>query len=178
MQSDPDTRFIDGILEPWKGRLGKAFPGYRNHVIRVVEFCFLLHPCDEAAKRKLLIAACHHDLGIWAEGTFDYIEPSVREAVGYLQRNHLEAWSDEIGMMISGHHKSRRFAGDGVLNEVFRRSDLVDLSLGLVRFGIPESEVRRIRVRYPNHGFHKSLLAAAAAWFVKHPGNPFPMLKW
>lgn len=159
--------------------MGKAFPGYRNHVIRVAGFAFLLHPCDENAKRKILIAACFHDLGIWSDGTFDYIDPSMREAESYLRRNGLEAWSDEILRMISEHHKLRSIGtGRDDLAEAFRKADRVDLSLGLVGSGIPGSAVRRMRALYPNAGFHKCLLATAARWFLRHPRNPFPMVKW
>jgi hypothetical protein len=178
MCNDPDIRFIDGILEAWKGVLGKDFQGYRNHAIRVAGLCLLLHPCDGDAKRKFLIAACYHDIGNWADRTFDYIDPSVREAVAYLRGRNLESWSDEIGGMVSGHHKLRRSAGGLDLIEVFRQADLIDLSLGLFRFGIPGSVLRELRAKYPNRGFHNSLLALAAAWFLKYPGNPFPMVKW
>jgi hypothetical protein len=43
----------------------------------------------------------------------------------------------------------------------FRRGDLVDFSLGLVRFGLS-----------------RELIAEVGAWLIRHPLNPAPMFKW
>ena len=33
---------------------------------------------------KIAVATAFHDLGIWTDGTFDYLQPSVRLASAYL----------------------------------------------------------------------------------------------
>jgi len=64
--------------------------------------------------------------------------------------------------MIRLHHKlTRCVEGPDSLPEAFRRADLVDLSLGTIRFGLPRSFVRGVRDAFPNAGFHASL---ARAW--------------
>ena len=81
--------------------------------------------------------------------------------------------------MILEHHRVREIT-DGLtpLVEVFRKGDLVDFSKGLVRFGLPRQVVRDVMQTYPNAGFHRMLVKAAGKWFVKHPFNPVPMMKW
>ena len=163
----------DAILDRWKGELGNDAPAYRNHVHRVIDFCSALHEGD---REKIVIAACFHDLGIWTARTWDYLDPSITLATNYLREQGLAQWTDEIALVIGMHHRIRRH--DDPLVEAFRRSDLVDVSLGLVRFGLPCALVRDVRARHANAGFHKRLVQLACGWWVRHPLHPLPVLKW
>ena len=81
--------------------------------------------------------------------------------------------------MVDMHHKLRSVRGSRYpLVEVFRQGDLVDFSLGLVRFGLPRATVRSVKAQFPNAGFHKGLLQLAGGWFAKHPISPPPFMKW
>ena len=173
-----DLERIDGILSEWRGTIGADYDGYRNHVVRMVTFCLMLSECSAEERQKLEIAACFHDIGLWAGNTFDYLSPSVPPAREYLQANGLEQWADEIGAMILEHHKLRPVRAGSPLIELFRKGDLVDFSLGLVRFELPKALVREVREEFANAGFHRALVRMASAWFVRHPSNPAPMVKW
>jgi hypothetical protein len=177
--NEPDVDVIDGILAAWKPAIGAEFAGYRNHVVRMAAFCFALRECSAEERRKIQIAACFHDIGIWTAHTLDYLQPSVRPAREYLAHHGLDDWSEEIEAMILQHHKLRRVtAAPSALVELFRQGDLVDFSLGLVRFGLPRASVRQMRRRHPNAGFHKTLARLAARWVIRHPLNPAPMMRW
>ncbi len=177
--NQPEIPFIDGTLAPYRGLIGDDFAGYRNHVIRMLSFCMLLRDCSEEEQRKLEIAACFHDIGIWTENTLDYLPPSVPPARAYLAGQGLQAWGDEIEAMILEHHRLRTVPAPLTpLVETFRRGDLVDFSLGAVRFGLSRAQVRSVRNAYPNAGFHRMLVRKAGAWFLRHPLNPAPMMKW
>ena len=81
--------------------------------------------------------------------------------------------------MITEHHSIRAVDFEQYpLVEVFRKGDLVDFSLGLIRFGIEKDFIRSVKAAFPNAGFHKGLLTRASKWFVRHPLNPAPMMKW
>lgn len=166
----------DDILDRWQRELGGDAVAYRNHVHRVIHFCDAYVHGDADQRDKVVIAACFHDLGIWANGTWDYIPPSIVLAIDYLREQQLEHWSGEIETMIAEHHKLTRHRD--ALVEAFRRSDLTDVSLGLIRFGLPAGYVREVKARYPNAGFHKRLVQLAAAWWARHPLRPLPVLKW
>jgi len=175
----PDEDLIDGILTAWKPVIGAAFAGYRNHVVRMAGFCFALRDCSAEERRKIQIAACFHDMGIWTANTLDYLQPSVRPAREYLARHGLDDWAEEIEAMILQHHSLRRVTGaPSPLVELFRRGDLVDFSLGMVRFGLPRTSIRQMKHRYPNARFHKTLAGLVARWVVRHPLNPAPMMRW
>lgn len=169
---------LDAILETWRANLDKDFTAYRNHCCRMLKVALALRDCDADEQRKLQIAAAFHDLGIWSDGTVDYLPPSVLRARQYLQQQGLAHWQDEIEAMIDLHHKLRRVEHASPLVELFRKADLVDVSLGLVRFGLSRSQVAAIRGAFPNAGFHKRLLALAKTWFATHPLSPPPFLKW
>lgn len=179
MHIEKEIPLIESILGEWRNVIGDAYMGYRNHVYRMVHCCFALRECDAEEREKILIAACFHDIGIWAANTIDYIEPSVLPALDYLESHDKQAWSDEIRLMISEHHKLRAYTGEyEPLVELFRRADLADFSLGMLRSGLPRLTIRELKKAFPNAGFHKFLLRIASAWFIRHPLNPAPMMKW
>jgi len=179
MANRPDVSLIEAILSPWSGVIGGDYPGYRNHVVRMLTFCLALRACSEEERRKLEIAACFHDIGLWTANTFDYLEPSVPPAREYLREHGLEAWGDEIAAMILDHHKLTAVAvAPSPLVELFRRGDLVDFSLGLVRFGLDANFVRQVKRDIPNAGFHRALVRMTLHWVSRHPLNPAPMMKW
>lgn len=179
MQPFTPDRFLDALLEPWRAMLGPDYYGYRNHCQRMMAFCLALHPCSDEERQKIAIAAVFHDIGIWVANTVDYIPPSLLPAMEYLDAQGLSAWHEEIALMIGEHHKLRAYgAMQSSLVERFRRADLVDFSLGLVRFGLSRAQIRAVRAALPNAGFHAMLVRRASAWFVRHPLNPAPMMKW
>jgi hypothetical protein len=170
---------LEEILATWQAEIGSDYTGYKNHVYRMINFCFALHPCTEEERQKIIIAGCFHDLGIWANDTFDYLSPSVALARTYLGQNNLEPWASEIALMIDMHHKLRRYRDERYpLVERFRQGDLVDFSLGLVQCGLSKSFINRVKARFPNAGFHKRLVQLEVGWFSRHPFRPVPVLKW
>jgi hypothetical protein len=125
-----------------------------------------------------MIAACFHDIGLWSKKTVDYLPPSIDEAQHWLKKNDLSAWSDEISQMIDQHHKLSTWKEPGSpLIEVFRRGDLVDFSLGVIKFGIPSTSIQQLKIAFPNHGFHKMLIRGAFEWFSRHPLTLPPFMK-
>jgi hypothetical protein len=170
---------LEDILDNWKKELGNDYAGYKNHVYRMINFCFALHNVKTEEREKIIIAGCFHDLGIWSNHTFDYLSPSIVLAKEYLQQNGLEQWISEIELMIDMHHKLGNYKNEQhPLIEVFRKGDLVDFSLGIVKCGLPGAYVKSVKNQFPNAGFHKRLVKLAGGWFCRHPLNPLPILKW
>jgi hypothetical protein len=170
---------VEEILDQWKPKIGDDYSGYKNHVYRMINFCFALHECNPEERDKMIIAGCFHDLGIWTSNTFDYLQPSMALAKAYLQQNQLDQWSAEIELMIAMHHKLRSYHDPCYpLVEVFRKGDLVDFSLGIVKCGLPKRYIQSVKSRFPNAGFHRRLVQLEAGWFPSHPTNPLPVFKW
>ncbi len=170
---------IEEILGAWRERIGAQFDGYRGHVYRMFNVCLALRACSDDERRKLAIAACFHDIGLWSDHTADYLPPSMAQAQRYLSDAGFAHWSGEIALMIEMHHRIRPYRDAGYpLVELFRKGDLVDFSLGLIRFGLPRAFVRALKQQIPNAGFHRFLMAGAKDWFSKHPLSPPPFMKW
>jgi hypothetical protein len=170
---------LDEILDAWRAELGNDYAAYRNHVNRVVNFCFALRECSEEEQSKVVIAGCFHDLGIWTGRTFDYLPPSVGLAKAYLGKNGRDEWIPEVGLMIGLHHKLRTFRDVRFpLVEPFRQADLADFSLGLLKNGVPKGLYCKATSVFPNAGFHKRLVQLELGWLLRHPLRPFPVLKW
>ncbi len=87
---------IDEILPAWREQIGADHMAYRNHLYRMVNFCFALATPDASGRSKIAIAACFHDLGIWSHGTLDYLRPSSALARDWLQAHGHADWADEI----------------------------------------------------------------------------------
>lgn len=157
---------------------GADFDGYRNHTYRVFHFARALGVVGPDAERKLAIACYFHDLAIWTDQTFDYLELSVVRAAAYLEDQGLTEWGEEIASMIREHHKITSAGDAGSLVEIFRRADWVDVSLGVLRFGIPGPFLRDVQEAFPNCGFHRRLVALTLERLRTHPLSPLPMFHW
>jgi len=179
MEIEASLPLLEEILGRWDKELGKDGPGYKHHVYRIVHFCLALRECNAEDREKIVIAGCFHDLGIWASGTIDYLPPSIALAKAYLAQTGRKAWTNEIELMIDMHHKLRQYRNDRYpLVELFRRADLVDVSLGLLKWGLPGNYVKNVKARFPNAGFHKRLTQLAGLCFARHPLSPPPFMKW
>ena len=158
--------------------LGADLDGYRNHARRVFHFARALGAEGPESEHKLGIACHVHDLGIWTDHTFVYLEPSVALATAHLDEQGLSGWAGEISSMIREHHKVTSAGDEGSLVEVFRRADWIDVSLGLRRFGVSRAFVREVRRAFPNCGFHRRLVALTLERLRSHPLSPLPMFRW
>ncbi len=169
---------VDDVLDTFAPVIGADFVGYRNHVLRVLNYYCALAAAPRVPE-PVLIAAAFHDVGIWTDGTFDYLEPSIRRAVAYNTATRAERLNDEVRAIIAAHHKLRRYrAQHADTVECFRRADLIDVSLGTVRCGLPAAFIRELRTALPSAGFHSGLVARAWRQFLRSPLRPLPMLRW
>jgi len=170
---------LDRVLEMHTAELGADFTAYRNHAYRVVNFHSALSPCTGDALEKVALAAGFHDLGIWTARTFDYLQPSIELACNHLECAGHGDWRDTVAGMIREHHKIRKFQdAEAAFIEPFRRADWIDVSLGVLSFGLPPERLREILARWPNEGFHKRLAQLTFKRLRTHPLSPIPVLKW
>ena len=179
MQAPSAFPLVDDILASHKEALGPDHSGYRNHVTRVLQFLFAMAPELRTSEQPVLIAAAFHDLGIWTARTFDYLAPSSLLAYEYLTAHGLEPLRQEVDLIIQQHHKLRSYRGPFSPSvEAFRRADLVDVSLGIIRFGLAPQFVQSVRAALPNAHFHARLLAFTGRQFLRTPLRPLPMVRW
>jgi len=167
------------VLDKFRPDLGADFEAYRNHIRRVLNFYSALDPAGSDPSEAVQLAAAFHDLGIWTDDTFDYLAPSVKRARAHLDSSGQLPLFPEVSLLIAGHHKIRPYLGEFALPvERFRRADFVDLSLGLLRFGLPASFVREVRAAFPNAGFHGRLASLTLKQAARNPLRPLPMFRW
>ncbi|MBX3236822.1 MAG: hypothetical protein KF814_11770 [Nitrospiraceae bacterium] len=179
MTLDRHLPLVEQILGAFKDHIGNDFPGYRNHVYRVVHLCYAGGISGAEDKEKIHLAACFHDIGIWTDKTLDYLLPSARLASEYLAGTGREAWIPEVSLMIEMHHRLRSCDGCGFpLVEVFRRADIADFSWGAIAMGHSADLLASLKVAFPNAGFHRRLLQLAAQRALRHPLNLLPMFRW
>ena len=167
---------IDDVLNAHAAALRNDFVAYRNHVYRIVNLCVAI--AGQRELEKIAVAAVFHDLGIWTNGTFDYIAPSIALARDYLVAHAREDWIAEIEEMIANHHKiTASAASPESLVEAFRQADWIDVTRGLRRFGMPRPFITRLFTTLPSAGFHWRLVTLTFDRFRRHPLTPLPMVR-
>lgn len=67
MKIERDLPLLEEILDVWRPKLGNDHLGYRNHVYRTINFCLAQGNFGEEEYKKIVIAGCFHDLGIWSD---------------------------------------------------------------------------------------------------------------
>jgi hypothetical protein len=180
--SNPTTQHasatrIDELLDALAPKLGRDAAAYGNHVRRVYGLVAAQRDWSAEEHAQAAIAAVFHDVGIWLDDTFDYLDPSRGHTADYLRDEGLTAWGPTVDAVILEHHRLRPVR-DNPLVEAFRRADLCDLSFGLIRPGMPRGTYRQLVRRHPIAGFHARLVRFGAAQARKDPRHPLPMLRW
>jgi hypothetical protein len=171
------TELITEILSSYKNELGSNFEKYHNHACRVFLYAAKLSNANEDDQKQLAIAAAFHDIGIWSANTMDYVDPSIKLATEYLKRHKLEQLTETVSQIIDNHHKLTPFKGNH-LAENFRKADLIDLTFGMIKFGLSSSQISECNKQYPTKGFQPYIFKEVFKNIVKHPLNPLPIMKW
>lgn len=172
-----NSELITEILSSFKKELGPNFEKYHNHACRVFTFAALLSNANEDEQKQLAIAAAFHDIGIWSANTLDYLDPSIKLAEAYLIEHKLEHWTVSVSQIIDNHHKLTPFKSNH-LAENFRKADLIDLTFGIIKFGISSAKIAEYNTLYPAKGFQPYIFKEVFKNIIKHPLNPLPILKW
>ena len=168
---------IDQILDEYTPYLQKDLLKYKNHVYRTFNLCVLLD-IDSENRDKYAIASAFHDLGIWTNKTFDYLEPSIALAKKWLAKNNLLKWDVEISTMIDMHHKITPYQANFANTvDTFRKADWIDVSYGLLNAGLDKKRIKELNSNFPTKGFHRFLLQKAIQNILTHPLAPLPMFK-
>ncbi|HUM52398.1 MAG TPA: HD domain-containing protein [Chitinophagales bacterium] len=167
---------IEALFASYASVIGTDTEKYRNHVYRIFNYTLFLS--NNADEEKYAIAAFFHDVGIWTNNTFDYLQPSIELAKNYLQQSKKANWSEEIAVMIDNHHKTTIYKGNySATTENFRKADWTDVSLGLIHFYIPSNYIKQVEKQFPYKGFHLFLTKLFTKNLFQHPLKPLPMFK-
>jgi hypothetical protein len=174
----PRIPTVDTVLNVYAAALGDDFEGYRNHVYRVANLCVSQSSGSTEEIEKIAVAAAFHDLGIWTDRTFDYLMPSVSLARAHLADSGRPEWIPEITGIILSHHKVSKYHGTGgSLVEPFRRADWMDVSMGVITFGLSRRLFEATLSLWPRAGFHKRLVQLTLRRVWTHPWSPLPMVR-
>ena len=172
-------KVVDQILDKHRSIIKNDFDGYRNHVTRMLNFCHYLIPeISEEDSNKIQIAAAFHDIALWTHDRVDYLVPSYQDCHQYLEESGLSAWKEEIQIIIDMHHLVSTYKGPYQrLAEAFRKADLVDFSLGLIKGGVDANFIKEVKTALPNANFHKTLMRFTFIQLGRNPFKPMPMMR-
>jgi hypothetical protein len=167
----------DELFERHRATFGTELPVYRGHVHRVIGLVGLQLEVPDELAAALGLATFFHDAGLWFDGTWDYLPPSIRRAtaaLGPTERGH----AGLVAAIIDEHHRIRHARHGNPLVEAVRRADLTDITAGLVPApGVSRADYRGLVAEYPAHGFRPMLLRAFGRGLRESPLHPAPMIK-
>ena len=174
---------VEQILDDHRGHArgdDRGWAGYRGHVYRVLNFARALTPdsgVQSVRDEKLAIAGAFHDLDAFS--SLDYLAPSIRAQDAWLRETGRGDWADELALMIAEHHRPTPYRGaHAPLVEAFRRADLVDVSQGLVKGGLPRAYVREVRAAFDVGSFFTKVVPRAVGRrLVRRPWDPLPHMR-
>jgi HD domain len=124
---------------------------------------------DRAFDRELLLCACWlHDVGLFTHGRDPYVTEGARVAARVLEpfgwpRERLQRCMDACEQ----HHAPRSRAAMGLEVELVRQADLVDVTAGLVSFGLDRRWLRDLFREVPRDGFWR-LIGTAVLGELRH----------
>lgn len=171
---------IEGILQYYSVALGPNYNAYRNHVYRVYHLAliFVKTQLDQEDEEVLKIATAFHDLGVWTHRSMDYIGASEDLCRSYLEENLMADLAPKVSTVMRFHHKLSEYEGEYAgLTEAFRKADLLDLSKGYIKKGLPKSFYQNLKEEFPFLGFHSLILKRVFTYALLHPWAPLPMIK-
>jgi hypothetical protein len=159
---------LDDELFGLAEKIGSDFSGYRNHCNRVLTFTNYFLP--EWVSKELpeamelaAVALAYHDVGLWTDKALNYLEPSVAQLEKAL---HDKYSATELAIMkdivlqqlkVTDFTSDRGKAADALVNAV-RKANWADLTMGIVRFGMPAALVEAAYDTIAEAGFHKMLM--------------------
>lgn len=149
---------IERELEPLRTRIGADFPGYRNHVYRVLSYAMHFLDGETRHRATIAFALAHHDVGLWTDRTLAYLEPSEGHAERARQARAPDLDAQLVHDLIHWHHKITPFRGANaeVVNAV-RKADWIDASGGRVSKGLPRRQIVTVMTALPPLGFYETL---------------------
>jgi hypothetical protein len=150
-----------------------GWDAYKAHVYRVVNFARALCPEGPDRDDKLAISVAFHDLA--AFDTLDYLVPSILAQDEWLEKTGREAWSDELALIVAEHHRLGEYGRNhpyAPLVEAVRRADLIDVSQGLLRFGLPRSYVKEVRTTFNASVFFRRVVPTGVLRAIRRRQQP------
>ncbi|WP_372787958.1 hypothetical protein [Paraconexibacter sp.] len=125
---------------------------------------------ERAYDREVVLVACWlHDAGLWTASKDPYVTEGARlvqqvvAPFGWPQER-LQLCMDAAEQ----HHAPRSVERLGPEVELLRRSDLVDVSRGLVNFGIERAWLRELFRQIPRTGIWRHMLGPATVQELRH----------
>jgi HD domain-containing protein len=128
---------------------------------------------DREFDRELLICACWlHDVGLYTHSQDPYVTEGARLAARVLEPFR---WPPE-GLQrcmdaCEQHHAPRSRMAMGLEVELVRRSDLVDVTAGLVNFGLDRGWLRDLFREVPRAGIWRLIGSALLGELRQRPGT-------
>ncbi|OHU64979.1 hypothetical protein [Mycobacteroides chelonae] len=168
---------VDALFQRDSAVFGEDLSVYRGHVQRIVGLIDLQTPIDAETARPVAVAAFFHDAAIWYDRNWDYLPQSRERALAELDGDE-QQFAPLVDAMINEHHRIRRARYPHPLVEAMRRADAVDV------FRIPAlartrgEDYRKLLTRFPDNGFHRTLIRAFAHGMRENPFRPAPMVKF
>lgn len=172
---------IDPILDSFADAIGGHGRIYRHHCLYVAHAVRALVP-EPAARhdRALGIAAAFHDLGLFTEGTIDYLEPSVILAAAYCESEGAADLVPLVTRLIENHHKITpvRDGPEVDLVDAFRRADWQFVMMGAYPGALGWRAHRELKRALPTPGFHRFIVGHSVRHVRSGARNPLPVLRW
>jgi predicted metal-dependent HD superfamily phosphohydrolase len=166
-----DTPAARAALETLRATAGAHGPMER-HCLRQFAIAERLAG-DREFDRELVLCACWlHDLGLYTQSRDPYVTEGARLAARVLEPfdwppERLQRCMDACEQ----HHAPRSRLAMGLEVELVRQADLVDVTAGLVNFGLDRAWLRSLFREVPRHGLWRLIGGAVVNELRRRPAS-------
>jgi hypothetical protein len=170
VRSDSDVAALAKLREV----TGQAGGPMERHGLRVFLIADRISTARglEVDRELLLIAGLLHDIGLYDEASHGgtYVVEGAEFTADLLRDMHWDEGRIRLCFdAIERHHETRSQWDRGAEVEVIRRADLVDLSSGLVRFGLTHEWLRDLFESVPRDGTYATIGREVASQLIHRP---------
>lgn len=157
---------LDIILNNWRAELGKNYQTYKNHSLRMINYCFYKLDPDEETKQKIVFAAAFHQITLFFQQNPSSIKNYTISSAELFEDNfHVFEFyhSDAVLNSILKHNSfNPKFYNKECFESVFWDSYMTDLTFGTLHSKLPSDFVQQVKKCIPMEGYHSFLIKKKA----------------
>lgn len=159
-------------LQALRAAAGQSAGPMERHCLRTFLIADRLAGGRRIDREVLACASWLHDAGLWSRSDDPYVTEAARLAERTLEPFGWPAERVQLCMdACEQHHAPTSREDMGLEVELIRRADLIEVSGGVVAFGVPRAWLRELFRAVPRNGFYPMITRAVAAELRARPGT-------
>lgn len=159
---------LDSLLEPMRDILKDDYDSYKNHALRIINYCFFMLSPDKKTMQHITVAAAYHQIGLWLNSSSNYAELSASKLINDKAFIGIDPLPERIVIAIVKHASLiNSTENDDSLVSAFWKAFRIEISMGYSEQGLPSDFIEQVRTCIPVNNYNKTLTEKVISSFLK-----------